>query len=121
MTQSSQRQLRVAELIKLALIDSIRKGKVSDVRLLNNEVTITYVKISADLKIADCYFLPFGHNRLTEKEWLSAFESSKYGLRGLVTSKVALKYSPELRFHYDHGFDNATNIEKLLKDHCEKS
>lgn len=112
----SQRQLRVGGLIKVALIESLRKGKVTDIRLLNNEVTITQVKISADLQIADCYFLPFGHNRLTEKEWLSAFESSKYGLRGQVTSKVTLKYSPELRFHYDHGFDNAENIEKLLRE-----
>lgn len=121
MTQSpsSQRQLKVAGLIKLALIDVIRKGKATDVRLLNNEVTITYVKVSLDLKIADCYFLPFGHNNLTEKEWLEAFGSSKYGLRALVTSKVALKHSPELRFHYDHGFNDATNIEQLIKDHCK--
>lgn len=111
----SQRQLRVGELIRVALIEALRKGKVTDVRLMNNEVTITRVRISADLQIADCYFLPFGHNRLTEKEWLSAFESSKYGLRGQVTGKVVLKYSPELRFHYDHGFDNAENIDKLLK------
>lgn len=112
----SQRQLRVGELIKVALIESLRKGKVADIRLLNNEVTITYVKVSPDLQIADCYFLPFGHNRLKEEELLDAFESSKYGLRGLVTRKVALKYSPELRFHFDHGFDNAENIGKLLKE-----
>lgn len=111
----SQRQLRVGGLIKVALVESLRKGKVSDVRLMDNAVTITRVKISPDLQIADCYFLPFGHNRLTEKEWLGAFEASKYGLRAQVTGKVTLKYSPELRFHYDHDFDNAENIDKLLK------
>jgi ribosome-binding factor A len=115
----SQRQLKVAELIKLALVDVLRKGKAVDARLVNNAVTITYIKVSPDLKLADCYFLPFGHNNLTEKEWLEAFGASKYGLRALVTSKVDLKYSPELRFHYDHGFNNATNIEQLIKAHCK--
>jgi len=113
--KSSQRQLKVAELIKLALVAALNKGKAQDIRLINNQVTITHVRISADLQIADCYFLPFGHNRLSEKEWLEAFESSKYGLRAIVTSKVVLKYSPELRFRYDHGFSNASEVERLLQ------
>jgi ribosome-binding factor A len=47
---------------------------------------------------------------------LAAFEKSKYGLRALVTSKIALKYSPELRFCYDHGFKNAHQVDKLLQN-----
>ncbi len=113
--KSSQRQLKVAELIKLALIDVLKKGKVRDLRLINNEVTITHVDISPDLQIADCYFLPFGHNRLSEKEWLEAFEASKYGLRAMVTNKIVLKYSPELRFRYDRSFDNLSEVDRLLK------
>jgi len=112
---ASQRQLKVAELIKTALIETLRKGKVTDLRLINNEVTITHVRISPDLQIADCYFLPFGVNKLSEKEWLEAFETSKYGLRGNVTKKVALKYSPELRFRYDHDFNNASEVERMLR------
>jgi ribosome-binding factor A len=115
MTIASQRQLKVAELIKLALIEVLRKGKVKDLRLINNEVTITHVKISPDLQIADCYFLPFGHNKLSEAEFLEAFEASKYGLRSMVTTKINLKYSPELRFRYDRSFDKLSEIDRLLK------
>lgn len=113
---SSQRQLRVASLIKLALIEALNKGKVKDLRLINNNVTVTNVTISPDLKVASCYIVPFGLNALSKAELLDAFEKSKYGLRAIVTSKVALKYSPELRFCYDKGFDNANNVSLLLQN-----
>jgi ribosome-binding factor A len=48
----SQRQLKVAELIRVALIELLKRGKATDIRLTNNEVTITKVQISTDLKIA---------------------------------------------------------------------
>ncbi len=113
---SSQRQLRVASLIKLALIEALNKGKVKDLRLINNNVTVTNVTISPDLKVASCYIVPFGLNCLSKAELLDAFEKSKYGLRAIITSKVALKYSPELRFCYDKGFDNANNVSLLLQN-----
>lgn len=117
----SQRQLRVAALIKLALIEALNKGKVKDLRLINNNVTVTNVTISPDLKIANCYIVPFGLNNLSKAELLDAFEKSKYGLRAIVTNKVALKYSPELRFCYDKGFDNANNVSLLLQNISDNS
>lgn len=113
---NSQRQLRVASLIKLALIEGLKKGKVKDLRLINNDVTVTNVTISPDLRVATCYVVPFGSSKLSKAELLDAFEACKYDLRAFVTSKVALKYSPELRFCYDKGFDNANNVSFLLKN-----
>ena len=122
-TAVSERQLKVAGLIKLSLTDAIKKEKTKDLRLTSTSVTITRVSISADLKVATCYVLPFcaSYNsvlqtKLSEKELLQALEDSKYGLRAWVTRHVALKYSPELRFCYDHGFENANLVEQLLQD-----
>jgi ribosome-binding factor A len=115
-TNSSQRQLRVASLIKLALIEALKKGKVKDLRLINNDVTVTNVTISPDLRVATCYLVPFGIKKLSKAELLDAFEVCKYDLRAFVTNKVALKYSPELRFCYDKGFDNANNVSALLEN-----
>lgn len=109
----SQRQLKVGELIKLALIDVLRKGKAKDPRLFEASITITEVKVTADLQIANCYVMPF-NSKLSEKELIDALEQSRYDLRGLVTKKVRLKFSPELKFFYDHGMQNSHDINSLL-------
>ncbi|MBP7189781.1 MAG: ribosome-binding factor A [Rickettsiaceae bacterium] len=114
-SSSSHRQLKVSGLIKLAIIEALQRGRVKDLRLINNPVTITHVDVTSDLQIANCYILPFGKGGLTKEELLDAFEVSKYDLRKIVTSKVALKYSPELRFFYDHDFDNASDVLQFLQ------
>jgi ribosome-binding factor A len=112
---TSNRQLKVAELIKMALIEVLRKGKAKDPILFDVPVTITEVKVSPDLKIAHCYVLPFNSN-IPKTELMAAFENSRYHLRGLVTDKIQLKYSPELRFFYDNGMQNSAHVDDLLKN-----
>ncbi len=112
--EQSQRQLKVSQLIKIALLECLRKsGKLSPL-LDGCPLSITKVNISADLRVANCFFLPF-NTKLSHNELLEALESSKYIIRDYVTSKVHLKYSPEIRFYYDSVFDNVMHIEELLK------
>ena len=109
----SQRQLKVSQIIGAAIIDCLMKGKRVDIRLIPMPLTITKVSISADLKVASCYFLPFNTN-LSKDEILEALEESKYIIRQYVTKEINLKYSPEIRFFYDQAFENATKINLLL-------
>ncbi|MFY9589712.1 30S ribosome-binding factor RbfA [Rickettsia endosymbiont of Halotydeus destructor] len=111
---NSHRQHKVATLINEALIEILRRGRMLDVRLFDCPITITKVLVTADLKIANCYFLPFNTN-LKEAELIEALNKSKYAIRNFVTQKINMKFSPDIRFHYDHGFDNAAKVEKLLK------
>lgn len=111
----SSRQQKVSNLICAELAKVLRHGKRLDIRLLENEVTITKVKISPDLKIADCYFMPFLKSKLSVDEFLEAFESSKHSLRKQVTEAINLKYSPELNFFYDRSVENAMEVDKVLK------
>jgi ribosome-binding factor A len=97
-----------------AVTDCLRKGKGLDPRLFSVPLTITKVNISADLKVANCYFLPF-NTKLSGDEILAALDESKYLIRQHVTKEINLKYSPEIRFHFDHAFENAAKIEALLK------
>lgn len=112
--EQSQRQLKVSQAIQSAVTDVLRKGKGLDVRLFAMPLTITKVNISSDLKVANCYFLPF-NTKLTSVEILAALDESKYFIRQHVTREINLKYSPEIRFHYDKAFENAAKIELLLK------
>ena len=112
-SEISTRQLKVGDLIKLALIEVLRKGKARDPRLFDANITVTEVQVSADLQIANCYIMPFT-SKLSEAELMDAFEKSKYQLRKSVTDIVKLKYSPELRFFYDSGLANVHDIDDLL-------
>lgn len=112
--ESTYRTDRVASLVQLALVEVLKKGKILDERLINCPLTITKIVVTADLKTANCYFLPF-NTSLKSTELIEALYNSRYAIRNYVTKKINLKYSPELKFHYDHGFDNALEVEKLLK------
>ncbi len=111
----SHRQQKVASLINIAVVDALRRGKMIDYRLIGCPVTITKVIVTADLKIASCYFIPF-NTQLSHDELMQAFEKSRYVIRNIVTHEIQLKYSPELRFYYDAGFENTTKVEKILKE-----
>jgi ribosome-binding factor A len=109
----SQRQLKVSQIIGAAIIDCLMKGKGVDMRLIPIPLTITKVNITPDLKVANCYFLPF-NTKLSEEEILKALEESRYIIRQYVTKEINLKYSPEIRFFYDQAFENAAKIDLLL-------
>ena len=111
----SQRQHRVAKLINEALINILRNGKMLDLRLINCPITITKILVTSDLKIANCYFLPF-NTSLSENEMMEALNNSRYIIRNFVTKEIKMKYSPEIRFHYDHSFDNVYKVEQIIND-----
>lgn len=113
-TEESFRPLRVAELIRSILIQVINQGKAQDMRIFNTNLTITSVKMTRDLKVANCYVRPFA-SKLSEKELMDAFEKSKAHLRMLVSDRIKLKFSPELRFFYDRGEENADKVEEILQ------
>ena len=56
----SQRQLRVAELIRRTLSDVLARGDVHDPDLNRMSITVGEVRTSPDLKIATAYVLPLG-------------------------------------------------------------
>ena len=112
---SSSRQQKVAGLISQSLNEIFARGKQIDIRLIENKITITNVKISPDLKIATIYFLPFVRSKISSDEYLDALEASRFAIRKQLTEAINLKYSPEIRFFYDKGAENALEVESVLK------
>ena len=96
-----------------SLIECFRKGGKLDHRLDSCPLSITKVNVSSDLSIANCFFVPF-NTKLTLDDIESALEQSRFAIRDYVTRQVNLKYSPEIRFHYDQAFENAAKIDLLL-------
>jgi ribosome-binding factor A len=110
---SSQRQLRVGELIRHAVADMLTRGDVHDPVLEGHLVTVPEVRMSADLRLATIYVMPLGGRDL--QQVLDALERNKRFLRGEIAHRVNLKFAPEIRFRVDERFDEAERIEKLLR------
>lgn len=109
----SQRQLKVSQGIYASLIDCFRKEGRVDIRLSNCPLSITKVNVSSDLRVANCFFVPF-NTTLSADEILVALEESRFVIRDFVTRKINLKYSPEIRFYYDAAYENFAIIGELL-------
>jgi ribosome-binding factor A len=109
----SQRQQRVAELVRHALSDVLARGDLPDPVLASHVVTIPEVRMSPDLKLATAYVMPLGGQ--DEAAVLGALDRSRKLLRAEVARRVNLKFAPDLRFRRDESFDEAARIDALLR------
>jgi ribosome-binding factor A len=109
----SQRQLRVAELVRHALADMLTRGEVHDPVLETHMVTVPEVQMSADLRHATIFVMPLGGR--AESEVLAALDRNKRFLRGEIARRVNLKFAPDIRFRRDERFEQAERIDKLLR------
>ncbi|MBJ6127686.1 30S ribosome-binding factor RbfA [Microvirga splendida] len=112
-TGPSQRQQRVAELVRHALAEVLSRGDLQDDVLTKNVITIPEVRMSPDLKLATAYIMPLGGK--DEEAVLKALEKNKKHLRQEVARRVNLKFAPDLRFRRDESFDEAARIDALLR------
>ena len=109
----SQRQQRVAELVRHALAEVLSRGDIQDPTLTKHVVTIPEVRMSPDLKIATAFVMPLGGQ--DEREVILALARNKKLLRQEVARRVNLKFAPDLRFLRDETFDEAARIDALLR------
>ena len=110
---ASQRQLRVAELIRHEMADMLARGEVHDPVIEHHMITVPEVRVTADLRLATIYVMPLGGR--DEKEVLGALDRNSRYVRGEIARRVNLKFAPEIRFRIDERFDEAERIEKLLR------
>lgn len=110
----SQRQLRVGELIRRTLSEVLSRGEIHDPELNAIPITVGEVVVSGNLKLATAYVLPLGGQG--KAEMLAALRRNRHELRRAVTSGMALKFSPELRFEIDETFDRLDDTRRMFSD-----
>ncbi len=108
----SQRQLRVAELIRRRLSDVLIQGDVHDPELNSISITVGEVTCSPDLKVATAYILPLGGNNRDEA--LDALRRNRSDIRRIVCRGLQLKFSPEIRFRIDETFDRLDDTRAMF-------
>src|SRR6202000_42548 len=109
----SQRQLRVGEMLRHALSEILARGDIRDPDLDGVSVTITQVKPSPDMRYATVYCEPLGGQNA--KQIVAALNRNKGFLRGEMGHRIAIKFTPELRFVEDQSFAEAEKIETILR------
>ena len=109
----SQRQLRVGEMIKQSLGMIFVRNEAKVPNLETNNITVTEVKMSQDLKIAKAYVLPLGGKNADEK--IKKLKEYSFLVRKTLSKKIFMKFLPKIIFTKDESFEYAEKIENLIK------
>ena len=56
----TQRQIRFGELIRSLISECLLKEDFYDININLSSITVSFVRMSRDLKIANVYFMPLG-------------------------------------------------------------
>lgn len=110
----SQRQLRVAEVIRRTLSDVLNRGEIHDPELNRMSITVSEVRLSGDLRVATAYVLPLGGDG--QAEALEALRRNGATIRHKVVHGMTLKSAPELRFAIDDMFDRLEATKRMFAD-----
>ena len=107
----NRRQDRVSALIQRELSEVIQRV-LKDPRIAF--CTVTHAEVSSDLKYVDVKVSVIGSSEQRE-ETIVGLKSAAGFLRREISRRLALKYSPELRFGLDDSVDHLMKIDGLLK------
>ncbi len=89
--------------------------KIKDSRILDNNVSITQVKATPDLKTATVYVSILGEED-QKKKVLEALDHASGFLRSNLGATIKLHSVPALKFELDNSVEYGMHIESILKD-----
>ena len=110
MSDSQHRSKKVASEIKENLSWLI-EHKLRDPQ--KGFITLTRVRLSADLKIANVYYSVLGKEEEREAAGQALKRATAF-LKHELGNRIRLRYLPELRFFYDDSLEYSDRIAKLL-------
>ena len=108
----SQRQLKMGEVIRHALSDVFLRVDIEDEDLYEVIITATEVQISPDGRNANVFIIPLGNS---DPAFISkALNRHASFLRGEISRRVDLQFTPALIFKADTSFDEGNHIDQIL-------
>ena len=110
----TQRQLRVGELVKKNIGEIFIMDEAKIPHLDTKIITVTEVKMSADLKSARVYVIPLGGDQT--EEVVMILTEYTHLVRRALSKRLDIKFLPKLNFVEDKSFDYAQRIERLIKE-----
>jgi ribosome-binding factor A len=111
---SSQRQLRVGEALRRALVEVLQDAHFRDPDLQGASITVAEVRASPDLKHATVFVTTLGG--LDTDKVVAALGRARAFLKGEVQRRVDLRQASELHFQKDTSFDYAARMDAVFRD-----
>ena len=108
----SQRQLKVGEELRHLISNALLRSSFYDEHIENNNVTITEVNVSPDLKNAKVYVMPLGGKK--KLDVLNSLNKVTGRLKKIISSNLSLRQTPKLMFKIDETFEYAKKIDDIL-------
>ena len=110
---SSQRQIRFSELIRSVISECLLVENFYNINFEITSITVSYVKMTKDLRIANVYLMPLGGKN--KAKIIEELDKQKYIFQKFLSkAKLNSKFTPKINFYLDDTFDEAEKIEKLL-------
>jgi ribosome-binding factor A len=113
---AGRRAERVAERIKVELMDLLVRGVVRDPSVA--DCFVTAVRVSDDLRTARIWvrMLRTDVTEVAREQAVTALNRAAGFMRRELAPHLRLKHQPELRFVWDEGQETAARIEALLAE-----
>ena len=110
---SSQRQIRYGEVIRSLISECLLRADFYETKILMTSITVSFVKMSKDLRIANIYFMPLG-GKHKDKLLDVLNEQKNIFQKYIANARLQSKFTPKIIFYIDNTFDEAEKISKLL-------
>jgi ribosome-binding factor A len=105
--------LRVGEAVRHALSELLLRRELRDPALVDKSVTVSEVRVSPDMRNATAYICPLGGDDV--ETVLAGLTRAAPHLNGQIASMVRLRNAPRLTFVADPTFDQAEQIDRVLR------
>jgi ribosome-binding factor A len=109
----SVRLLRIGEQVRHAVAEVIGRGDLRDELLQRTIVSVSEVRVTADLRHATVFVKALGGG--DDDAVVKALAGHARYLRGEVARALATKYTPDLRFRPDESYDAGARIDAILR------
>ena len=108
---------RVGDQIRQELSELLSRGAVHDPGI--GFITLTRVKVSADLQVARVFYTCMGDDK-ARRETSRALERATPFLRRHLGARLRLRRVPEIEFRFDESIASQDRIEQILQElHAE--
>src|SRR5438445_55265 len=106
----SHRPNRMADMIRQEiatfLLDGVKNDRIGF-------VTITEVRMTADLQTARVYYTSYGTEKQKEDS-AQGLDESNSRIRGHLSKTLRMRHTPRLEFFVDKGLEHSYKIQSLL-------
>ena len=111
----SQRQIRFGEVIRSIISESLVRRDFFNTEIDMSIITVSFVKMSKDLRVASVYVMPLGGKN--KVQMLQFLNDNKHIFQKFISqAKLRSKFTPKINFYIDDSFDEAEKIESLLSN-----